>query len=205
MLRVTGAIESFLGRITIDDRLRLVPDAMRIEENQVAGPSGTTHSPPPPDMVAPTHQTPSPLPTTPVAMDEDPSEPEVLSITDTETTSEVPEVRMEAEPPFAIVVPESPAPEPEAIVVDPPAINLIAATLQGSQELVATSPTPIPPVLPRGSLPPDPQPGPPITPPVATRGRSRTPAIQGEGSEGSRLGVHQGPTTRARSRSKTPI
>jgi len=33
--RFTGALEAFLGRISIDDRLRLVPDTRRIEDTQI--------------------------------------------------------------------------------------------------------------------------------------------------------------------------
>jgi len=103
----------------------------------------------------------------------------------------------------AVPVPE-PAPAPSSVdPPHPPTVEVIPATPQGSQKLAG--PTPIAPPVHRTSPPlaaiAEAQPPPPPPPPHPVPcGRSRTPAINA-----SRLGIREGPTTRARSRSKTLI
>src|SRR6266511_3375566 len=101
-------------------------------------------------------------------------------------------------PPPASVNNPVPVPAPTVGPAPPPTFNLIPATPQGSQ--VFAVPTPTPPVPPRHTPPPTAAGEEPPAPSKVPRGRSRTPAINT-----SRLAVRDGPTTRSRSRSATPI
>ena len=215
--RFTGALESFLGRISIDDRLRLVPDTRRIGDRRspalLAGPTRSTS------------------PSTPlyldIPMEEDDAGSGIQSVAATRTTRsdcqqdirmvEVEPSAMSSEshhipahvpahnivapvpaPPPASVNNPVPVPAPTVGPAPPPTFNLIPATPQGSQ--VFAVPTPTPPVPPRHTPPPTAAGEEPPAPSKVPRGRSRTPAINT-----SRLAVRDGPTTRSRSRSATPI
>src|SRR6266508_2950909 len=203
--RFTGALESFLGRISIDDRLRLVPDMRRIGDRRspalLAGPTRSTS------------------PSTPlyldIPMEEDDAGSGIQSVAATRTTRSdcQQDIRMvEVEPsamsseshhipahvPAHNIVAPVPVPAPTVGPAPPPTFNLIPATPQGSQ--VFAVPTPTPPVPPRHTPPPTAAGEEPPAPSKVPRGRSRTPAINT-----SRLAVRDGPTTRSRSRSATPI
>ena len=188
--RFTGALESFLGRIRIDDTFRLVPERRHLTPAPAAGPSHTRSASPSPLLEFP--------------MDEDPdSGVPSSSVANTRTTPSDVKVGLTLTPisesaavPVAV---REPAPaSSSADPLHPPTVTLIPATPQGSQKL--TGPTLIasvvhrtsPPLTAVAEAPPPPHPVP--------RGRSRMPAI-----DPSRLGIREGPTTRARSRSKTPI
>lgn len=193
--RFTDTLESFLGRINIDDRLRLVPDQMRL-------------SPPPP------HRTHSGSPATIIEIPNDDDDLDVgvesSSAQDTRTTpsDHQGEVRMQqvgpiasgsgsassstplvptSLPPAPVPTPLPPAPLPTTVplptTLPPPIVTLIPPTPHGSQDVA-----PPPPTAHAES---------PLPPPTVVRSRSRTPARE-------LLGV-QGRTTRSRSRSKTPI
>jgi len=190
--RFTGVLESFLSRIRIDDSFRLVPERRQLTPAPAAGPSHTRSA------------SPSPLLEFPMDEDDPDSGVPASSVNTRTTPSDVQDVgpaptfRSES---AAVPVPE-PAPAPSSVdPPHPPTLKVIPATPQGSQKLAG--PTPIAPPVHRTSPPlaaiAEAQPPPPPPHPVP-RGRSRTPAI-----DASRLGIREGPTTRARSRSKTPI
>jgi hypothetical protein len=195
--RFTGALETFLGRIHIDDRLRLVPDHMRLS----------------PAPLLPATRSASPVTPMDLPMDEDEDTgPDLSSVAGTRTTPSDHQVeRMEVpipsgsgsvpspDPtPLAAPVPASPLPSPVA----GPTVTLIPATPQGSQQVEMPGPPPTPAVPPPSVPSPpaliseEPYP-PPSLPHRVIRNRSRTPAA-------ALLGVDSR-TTRARSRSKTPI
>ena len=172
--RFAGALESFLGRIQIDDRLRLVPDHMRLSP----GPLPTTRSASP--------ATPLDFP-----MDEDTDRGVETGLVQDPPSDQEEDMRMVGpigsrlapEPEPASLPAVVPGPDPASLPshVAAPTVAVVPATPQGSQE---------------GAV--------PITAPAAPqeplpviRSRSRTPAA-------GLLGV-EGRTTRARSRSKTPI
>jgi hypothetical protein len=193
--RFTGALETFLGRIRIDDRLRLVPDTTRIE-----------------DAPSPVHLaiTRSASPWTPIDAPMEEDEVASSSAQDTRTTpsdihGEIRMVEVRAvesapdtvqdtdRPPVSLPVSTAdpaPLPTPSAVPAPAPAplVNVIPATPQGSHNLVAPLPTPVLPPPPLPTLPPAPR---------IPRSRSRTPAP-------ALLGVEEGRTTRSRSRSKPP-
>ena len=182
--RFTGALESFPGQIRIDDTFRLVPDKRQITPAPAAGPSHIRSA--------------SPSPLLEIPMDEDDADLGVpSSVADTWTTpSDVQEVAATT----AAISDPIPDPVPDPITVLAPApsvdslhlptVNLIPATPQGSS--VSHQP-PLPTAIAEAqAAPPPPCPVP--------HGHSRTPAV-----DPSRLGLREGPTTRARSCSKTPI
>jgi hypothetical protein len=188
--RFSGALETFLGRIHIDERLRLVPDSRWIGDAPSLAPSLA---------LFPVTRSASPSTSLQLPMDEDDDALGVTppSVQDTRTTpSDVnPDIRM------AEVAERTPlaGPEPTALAsaaTDPAlTVHVTPATPHGSQHLAGPPPTlpgPIP-TLPTPST---------CLPPIAEavpppRHRSRTPAR-------SLLDVPVGATTRARSRSKTP-
>jgi len=190
--RFTGALESFLGRIRIDDTFRLVPERRHLTPAPAAGPSHTRST------------SPSPLLEFPMDEDNPNSGVPASSVNTRMTPLDVQDVGLA--PTFcsesaAVPVPE-PAPTPSSVdPPHPPTLKVIPATPQGSQKL--TGPTPIAPVVHQTSPPltaiAEAQPPPPPPHPVP-RGWSRTLAI-----DVSRLGIREGPTTHARSHSKTPI
>jgi len=197
--RFTGALESFLGRIHIDDRLRLVPDHMRI-------------SPLPP---LPTTRSASPATPMDLPMNEDEDTgPDLSSVAGTRTTPSDHQVeRMEApiasrsgsvafpDPtPLAAPLPASPLPSPIA----GPTVTLIPATPQGTQQVEIPGSIPTPAAVPPSSVPPPSVPSPPtamnedpLPLPPPPPNRSQTPAAA--------LLEVDSRTTRARTRSKTPI
>jgi hypothetical protein len=130
VIRFTGALDTFLGRIHIDDRLRLVPDHMRL-------------SPPP---ILPTTRSASPTTPMDLPMDEDEdTAPDLSSVAGTRTTPSDHQVeRMEVpipsgsgsvlspDPtPLAAPLPASPLPS----TIAAPTVTLIPPTPQGSQQV----------------------------------------------------------------------
>jgi hypothetical protein len=188
--RVVGALESFLGRIHIDDRLRLVPEHRRL-------------SPPP---ALPTTRSASPMTPMELPMDEDEEDMglELSSAVGTRTTPLDHQVeRMEAPIPSgsgSVLMPD-PAPlaanPPPPPVPSPigPTLNVVPATPHGSQEVAIPTPAVPSPAVPSPAAAMIVDPLPP--PPRVIRSRSRTPAA-------ALLGV-ENRATRSRSRSKTPI
>ena len=207
--RFAGALETFLGRIQIDDRLRLVPDNRRLAESSLP-----TVSPDAPLVLA-TIGTGSPSTPLELPMDEDEDDVVVASSSaqDTRTTPSDADmdIRMtdvayippgsalglvpeRSAPPVAAHVPLPmapvfPAPTVPTSSVPTPTVQLIPATPQGSQDVASPLPTPAPP-------PPNVA-GVDSVPPPLARKRSRTPAV-------GHLEV-EARTTRARSRSKSPM
>lgn len=190
--RFAGALETFLGRIQIDDRLRLVPDTMRLAP--APHPSLQSVAPGTP-VVLPTIRSVSPSTPLELPMDEDDVAVASSSAQDTRTTpSDVDtDIRMVDVAPIPTGSATSPLGSlaPERAPIPPPTPTVVPATPQGSQDVAIAVPT--------LSLP---NPSPTIAevdsiPPPLARKRSRTPAA-------GLLGV-EARTTRARSRSKTPI
>ena len=211
--KFTGALETFLSRIRIDERLRLVPDTSRIENRR--SPSLITGP-----LLPVTRST---SPSTPhlleIPMDEDDADsaPGVSTslMADTRTTPpSATQQDVQMGPPATTVsesaqmsAPDSVAPAPVAapppVPVTPapvaaptpinharlPAVNLIPPTPQGSQ--LAPTASVAPPTT-TAEVPPPPR--------QVPRGRSRTAA-----TDTSLLGIQGGAITRSRSRSKTPI
>jgi hypothetical protein len=194
--RFAGALETFLGRIQIDDRLRLVPDTMRLAP--APHPSLQSVAPGTP-VVLPTIRSVSPSTPLELPMDEDEDDVAVASSSaqDTRTTpSDVDtDIRMVDVAPIPTESATSPLGSlaPERAPIPPPTPTVVPATPQRSQDVAIALPTPAlhlpipPPTIAEVDS---------IPPPLA-RKRSRTPAA-------GLLGV-EAPTTRARSRSKTPI
>lgn len=179
--RFSGALESFLGRISIDERLRLVPDSRRLPSpGPASGASPLPSRPPSP----PIHFD--------VPMDEDdPDSGGLTSSVPTGTTpSEHEDVRMElttlpsSDPDSAIIIQDIAAPSTSA-----PNVTIVPATPLGSQEVQSPTPSPIVPSLPSQG--------------GDGEGTSPGPSPVPTGEDASRLGA-TGPTTRSRSRSKTP-
>lgn len=208
--RVAGALETFLGRIQIDDRLRLVPDTMRLTPAPHPSQSVSPGTP----LVLPTIRSVSPSTPLELPMDEDEDDVAVgsSSVQDTRTTpSDVDtDIRMadvaiptgSAHSPVGALAPErappillaAAVPPPTPTVVPAPTFQVIPATPQGSRDVAIANPTPaLPlPIPPTTVMEVD-----PIPPPPHARNRSRPPP-------GGHL-VVEARTTRSRSRSKTPI
>jgi hypothetical protein len=212
--RFAGALESFLGRIHIDDKLRLVPDSRRISpgplfDDKLLVPNSQRSSPGPP-RISPSSSAPLELPMdeddtdfgnaasapdTPSDVNADPRMVEVVRVA-SGSSLQAPA----PQPPVPIAASDS-APQPPLLPPTPvaaPTVNVIPATPQGSQTLTNTATSAV--------LAPIPSPPPPAATEgegfprirLQNRSRSRTPAV-------ALLGVQEGRTTRARSRSKTPI
>ena len=196
--RFSGALEAFLGRIHIDDRLRLIPESRQIGDD------------------SPLAITRSASPSTPLLLPMDEVDADVgtaSSVPDTRTTPSDfgLDIRMGDDRPIlaesgtsvpnecaAIPAPAAAAPAAAgaAAAVHPasvpppvpaPTVNVIPATPQGSQDTAIPTPTP---ALPASSPAEE-----TVPPPRNPRSRSRTPAT---------LLRVDGPTTQTRSRSKTP-
>ena len=147
--RFTGALETFLGRIRIDDRLRLVPDNRRIS----------------PAPIFPITRSASPTTPMDLPMDEDEDTgPDPSSVAGATTPSDHQVERMELPIPsgpgsvlspdptaIAAPLPASPLPSPIA----GPTVTLIPATPQESQQVEMPGPLPTPAVPPFGPLTPD--------------------------------------------------
>jgi hypothetical protein len=217
--RFTGALETFLGRIHIDDRLRLVPDNRRIGDT----PSESAPILAPSPSLFPVTRSPSPTTFLDLPMDKDDDGQGVTSpsVHDTRTTPSDfnPEIRMAevapigtglgplgSQPPAdpALAPPDSTdlAPVPDHLDDAAPTFNVTPATPHGSQQGAAPTPTVHAPPPSRPSPPPThPSPLPPLphaeesAPPP--RPRSRTPVK-------TLLDVPAARTTRSRSRSKDP-
>lgn len=177
--RFAGALETFLGRIHIDDRLRLVPDRLQISP----APFPTTRS-----------QSPTTPLNLPISMDEDDGDlgVESLSAQDTRTTpSDLQEdILMQEVVPIAFRSGSVHAPEPSSL---PPVTSQAPLRAPTSLPTIAVTPAMASSPLAAGNdVPPPPPP-----PPVVVRNRSRTPATE-------LLGVGER-VTRSRSRSKTPL
>jgi hypothetical protein len=215
--RFAGALEHFLGRIQIDDRLRLVPDNRLLTPAPLAQ---TRSASPSTSLFLPTDgSTPIFLPT------DDESDVGIAtpSAQDTRTTpsdlntdvrmADVGPILTGSAPPVVPIQAPGPPPFPQpppasTHTVPQPTVNVIPATPQGSQK--SNVPTEAPSVpRPRPSPPPPPTEVESIPPPLPTegesipppprnpRGRSRTPAA-------ALLAVESSRTTRSRSRSKEP-
>jgi hypothetical protein len=168
MHRFTSALETFLSRITIDDRLRLVPDTRHIEE----GPSLA-------DPVFPTTRSTSPTTPLEIPMDEDDGV-QTSSVPDTRTTpSDIhPDIRMvDVGQRVSESAPALATPSDADISATVPA-SISAPKPAPALTLSSAVPPPPPTVAEEVMLPPHPIP----------RGRSRTPAT------GAALG-DKGPTT----------
>jgi len=205
----TGTLEHFLGRIQIDDSLRLVPDHRTIrgppEDPVDIVPSCSAsiveldpHTDPDADA------TPLDLPTLDLEGGDEniPMIPSPVAGTVT-TPSEIQEDdRMVGLPRLSPIPPEPARPTgdttmaPPPLPPPPPSLNLIPPTPHQSQEAVQSEADRLEPGEIRDRSPPA------HTPVPRARARSRTPfGIQPMASS-SRL---EPPTTRSRSRSKTPI
>ena len=140
--RFTGALESILGRIRIDDTFQLVPERRHLTPAPAAGPSHTQSASPSPRLEFP--------------MDEDDPDSGVpassvntrMTPSDVQDVGPAPTFRSES---AAIPVPV-PAPAPSSVdPPHPPTVKVIPATPQGSQKLAG--PTPIAPLVHRTSPP----------------------------------------------------
>jgi hypothetical protein len=182
--RFAGALETFLGRIQIDDRLRLVPDRLRISP-------------------APFPTTPSASPTTPldlpVAMDEDDDlGVESSSAQETQTTPSDLQGDMRMEEVGPIASGSGSVPSPDSSPLPSIATEAPLPASQGPPPPPSSLPTiAVIPAIPSSPLAAGNDAPPPPPPPLVVRSRSRTPATKF-------LDVGER-TTRSRSRSKTPI
>jgi hypothetical protein len=198
--RFAGALETFLSRVSIDHRYRLVPEPRRIDDIQTPAPHTTPRSASPPLLAMDEDDVGSSLPdirTTPSDFDAEIRMPDAAIVA--ESAESFP-CHTAVAPPEPVAVSES-VPAPMVIDTAPaPTFNVVPATPQGSQDAVMPKPAPHVP-------PPTSSPMPntaaevesiPLPPARAAQSRSRTPAA-------ALLGVPEGRTTRSRSRSKTPL
>lgn len=185
---VSGALAGFLGRIKIDDRLLLVPEARRIEPTSRSSSGG-------------------PSPIDPCLLDETDgtgtsSLPISVQHSPLSTSDVVDDIRMEETvppSPPANPIPLDSAPDTEMDPPPVPILNLIpppiASQASSSQWVVVGTDSPFPPVpLPSLSSPSE------VTTPHGTRGRSRTPLV-GFGPASHLLGGEG----QGRERSRTPL
>ena len=129
MHQFAGTLENFLGRIQINDRLRLVPDTTQLTQGPLSIRSLSPAAP------------------MDISMDENDMDLDLglLLAQDTGTTTS--EVNLElrhTQMPVGMSESAPLASSPTAIapVIPPPAFNVIPATLQGSQETTAVVPAP---------------------------------------------------------------
>ena len=204
----TGTLEHFLGRIQIDDRLRLVPDTRAI-----GGPPEDFHEVLPIRSASIVElstgsNTEGEADSIPVDVDVDvdtkgteggededfPMIPSPVAATVTTPSEFQDDERMEMGDPLRLspLPPEPAHPSPD-VAMAPPSVYLIPATPQQSQEAVRQGAEALEP----GEIP-DRAPQPRARP----RARSRTPFGLAPVPSSSRL---EPPTTRSRSRSKTPF